>query len=345
MRIMGILSLIILLYIAACSDGNSINHSEGTWDINGTNLHFVIKGTGEPIVVLHGGPGGNLTSKLDFVSLSSDYQWVFFDQRGSGESDRFPVDIDSLEEAASFFSISNYVQDLEEIRINLGIEKMILLGHSWGGAYATFYAAAYPKHVKKLIVYNGGPVWPELRAAKKAAIRSRTDSQVNEFIKELSSRVGDNIDIWDQSSLDSVFIEMMSLLIPAYYCQMDSSPHVDEMGRSGFWANQLTNRYINTFNRESFAEQLSKVMAPTLITYGCCEVNPPERQTFLRDAIPNSKMVIFAESGHNAHKEQPELFRDVLSAFLSDEDLPLQEYMGLSGDLSWSKEGTSKCLE
>ncbi len=85
MRKTGILSLIILLNIAACSDGNSVNHSEGIWDINGTNLHFVIKGTGEPIVVLHGGPGGNLTSKLEFVSLSSDSQWIFLDQRGIGQ--------------------------------------------------------------------------------------------------------------------------------------------------------------------------------------------------------------------------------------------------------------------
>ena len=63
---------------------------EGMWAVNGTNLHYVIVGTGDPIVVLHGGPGGNLRDMLELAEFAPDYRWVFYDQRGSGESDRFP---------------------------------------------------------------------------------------------------------------------------------------------------------------------------------------------------------------------------------------------------------------
>jgi len=153
----------------------------------------------------------------------------------------------------------------------------------------------------------------------------------------LTARVGENIEIWDQATLDAEFIKMISLLIPAYNCHPTAPPSPDEIGRGGFWANQLTNRYIRNFNREEFAGKLAKITAPTLITYGRCEPNPPQRQTFLRDAIPNSIMVVFDKSGHNAHLEQPELFGDVLCAFLADEPLPLEHYDGVASALEKSE--------
>jgi len=152
-----------------------------------------------------------------------------------------------------------------------------------------------------------------------------------------SALIGENIETWDQQTLDSTFIAMIAMYIPAYNCNTETSPKSKELGRGGFWANQLTNQYIKEFKREEFAKKLAMIDAPTLITYGCCEVNPPERQTFLRDAIPKSKMVIFTESGHNAHLEQPELFGDVLRAFLTDENLPLEAYMENAAALNWSE--------
>jgi len=169
------MSILILVgtVLFSCGRKTVPDRSEGYWEINDTKLHYVIMGQGDPIVVLHGGPGGNLTSKVDLVPFAPDFCWIFYDQRGSGESERYPVNIDSLDKAATFFSINNYIEDLENIRIKLGVEEITLLGHSWGGALAVFYAAAHPDRVKKLIVYNGGPMWPELRMARKPALRER----------------------------------------------------------------------------------------------------------------------------------------------------------------------------
>jgi len=345
MRRIGISGVLLAIITVSCWKESGPDRSEGFWEVNNTRLHYVIESKGDPIVVLHGGPGGNLTSKLELVSFAPNYQWVFYDQRGCGESDRFPVDLDTLDEAAELFSIENYIKDLEEIRLKLGFEELTLFGHSWGGALAVFYAAAHPTRVKKLIVYNGGPMWPELQVAKRAALRSRTKPEINDFVKELTTQIGDNIELWEQTTLDSAFIEMIALFITAYNCHRDSSPDPDKLGLGGFWANQLTNRYIKSFDRESFAKKLAQISSPTLITYGCCEVNPPERQTFLRDAIPNSKMVIFEESGHNAHLEQPDLFGNVLRAFLNDEILPLEEYRGTAAALKWSETGIYPCME
>ena len=328
--------LVMVFFLVSCGSSVELKKSEGYWEINGTKLHYVIMGHGEPIVVLHGGPGGNLSSKLELVPFAPDFRWIFYDQRGSGESERFPVDLEQLDEAEAFFSIERHIEDVEWIRKKLGLEKITILGHSWGGALAVFYAAAHPDRVKKLVVYNGGPMWPELRAAKKEAFKERSGPELNSRVAELVARIGENIEIWDQKTLDAEFVKMICLFVPSFDCHPTAVPNPDELGRGGFWANQLTNRYIEVFDRDSFAQKFVKITAPTLITYGRCEPNPPERQTYLRDAIPNSTMIVFDESGHNAHREQPELFGRVLRAFLSDEPLPLEHYDGKASTLGWS---------
>ena len=329
--------------LALCAQSAAQQKSGGHWEINGTRLHYVTIGTGAPVVVLHGGPGGNLTSKLDLVSFAPSHRWVFYDQRGCGESDRLPVDLDHLDEAAALFSIERQVEDLDQVRARLGADKITLLGHSWGGALAVFYAAAHPDRLTRLIVYNGGPMWPELRAAKKAALKARSAPEINQRIGELVAGISDSISTWEQDTLDARFVGMIRLLIPAYGCLSPEPPPSIEMGRGGFWANQFTNRYIKTLDRGALARRLAQVTAPTLITYGRCEPNPPERQTYLRDALPNSAMVVFDRSGHTPHVEQRELFGQVLRAFLADQPLPLEPYHGQASDLGWS--ATRTCCD
>ncbi len=146
----------------------------GRWSINGVKLRYVIEGEGPTIVALHGGPGGNLGEMRSLSRMVGGYRWVFYDQRGSGDSERLPIDVKKLEKmGSSWISVERHVEDLEAIRAKLGVEKMILLGHSWGGALAAFFAAAHPARVEKLIIYNGGPMWRELDQAKSAAFRAR----------------------------------------------------------------------------------------------------------------------------------------------------------------------------
>ncbi|MFC1610426.1 alpha/beta fold hydrolase [Myxococcota bacterium] len=306
------------------------------WTVNGTDLHYVIVGTGEPIVVLHGGPGGNLLDMLELVKFAPSHRWVFYDQRGSGESDRFPVDPKALDTAATFFSIEQHVADLEGVREKLGAEQITVLGHSWGGGLAAFYAAAHPDRVKRLIVYNGGPMWPDLKAAKKDAFKARATPEVGAQLAETGKRIGENMESWSQEMLDVEFAKMVLPILPLFDCVVGQPPNPGEIGRGGFWANQLTNSYIDKFDRPSFAAKLAKVNAPALLTYGRCEPNPPERQTFLRDALPNATMVVFDQSGHNAHREQPELFGRVLNAFLTDAALPVTPFDGSAQSLGWS---------
>ncbi|WP_346886945.1 alpha/beta hydrolase [Clostridium sp. UBA1056] len=111
------------------------------------NLYIKQSGHGVPCIFVHGGPGeGSLDFEVlggntleDFMSI------VYFDQRGSARSEG---------DEETDYSISRLVEDMEEIRIKLGISKWIVMAHSFGGIIATNYVHKYEKFVDKLILLN-----------------------------------------------------------------------------------------------------------------------------------------------------------------------------------------------
>ncbi|GGG47626.1 hypothetical protein GCM10011378_24770 [Hymenobacter glacieicola] len=110
-------------------------------------LFVQVAGRGTPCVFVHGGPGAGSYSfeKLGGNRLESDLRMIYFDQRGSGRSASSP---------RKNYSMARMVQDLEELRQHLGLEKWVVLAHSFGGTIATAYATQYPQRVQALVLVN-----------------------------------------------------------------------------------------------------------------------------------------------------------------------------------------------
>jgi len=117
-----------------------------------TKLHVSEIGSGEPIVILAGGPGFNAVYMETVIeNLSNRYKCVVLDQRGTGKSLLSQVDSTTL-------TMTNYVNDIEAIREHLKLEQIKVIGHSWGGMLAMEYASRRPDNIKSLILLNpGGP--------------------------------------------------------------------------------------------------------------------------------------------------------------------------------------------
>ena len=121
--------------------------------INGTMLHSEAFGNPEDpmIVVLHGGPGGDYRSLLCSRDLVDDgYYVVFYDQRGSGLSQRHDADE---------FTVQMYIDDLEAVidyyRYDEN-QKVILLTHSWGSMLAAGYVNEYPEAIDGMVLAEPG---------------------------------------------------------------------------------------------------------------------------------------------------------------------------------------------
>lgn len=99
---------------------------------------------GQPVVFLHGGPGGGISPEHRSFFDPNHYRIVLFDQRGSGKS----TPCADLRENTTW----DLVRDIERIRTMLGIEKWIVFGGSWGSTLALSYAITHPDHVKGLVL-------------------------------------------------------------------------------------------------------------------------------------------------------------------------------------------------
>ena len=113
---------------------------------DGHNLYFEQCGNphGKPALLVHGGPGGGSGPTMRRYHDPARYRIILFDQRGCGQSTPHA----SLDNNTTW----DLVEDMERLRVHLGIDRWQLLGGSWGSTLALAYAEQYPERVSELIL-------------------------------------------------------------------------------------------------------------------------------------------------------------------------------------------------
>ena len=111
--------------------------------VDGTRLHFVIRGAGRPVVLIHGNPGSAQDWTRVFGPLAANHKVIAFDRPGHGQSQR-PKHGDTTVEVQARL--------LHDALRQLHVERPIVVGHSWGGALALIYAITYPKEVTGVVL-------------------------------------------------------------------------------------------------------------------------------------------------------------------------------------------------
>lgn len=137
--------LLLLLFCIPLTGAAQADRSFVTSD----SVHLFVKavGHGSPCIFLHGGPGAWSLSfeALGGQTLEQQLTMYYLDQRGAGRSGG---------DAQTNYSLERMVQDIEELRLHIGADKVYLLAHSFGGILANAYAARFPQHVKGMILAN-----------------------------------------------------------------------------------------------------------------------------------------------------------------------------------------------
>src|SRR5215207_4333902 len=114
-------------------------------------LFYKIEGTGtETLVVVHGGPGNSLESiRADFMPLAKGRRVIYYDQRGQGRSE--------IIKEGNKLGYQNHVADLEAVRQHFKLDKITLLGNSWGGLLVSLYAVVHPDKVERIVLHSPAP--------------------------------------------------------------------------------------------------------------------------------------------------------------------------------------------
>ena len=280
------------------------NYSKGELvEINGTKLFVKTLGSGEPIVMVHDGPGFNYLYFLpQFKELAKHYKLIFYDQRASGKSS---ADVDS-----SSITMDNFVKDLEGIRKLFGLKKMNLFGHSWGGLIAMNYAIKYPQNLRSLILSNTTPAESKLRNKIYYMLSRRATKKEGDELRKITSSNG------FEEKDPIVMAKFYKLLFaPSFY----NKKYVDSLNIILPPDNAEKNKLLSLFPLYSYDInfQLQFVKCPTLIVTGDYDIMPPQANEEIHKDIKTSKLVTLKHCGHFPFIEDKKEYFKVLENFLS----------------------------
>lgn len=120
--------------------------TEGFADSGGVKIHYVTKGQGPLVVMIHGFPDFWYSWRAQMPALSEKFQVVAIDQRGFNKSDK--------PEGVENYSMDKLAADVVAVVKHFGREQAIIVGHDWGGMVAWTCAMQYPKMVQRLVILN-----------------------------------------------------------------------------------------------------------------------------------------------------------------------------------------------
>ncbi len=288
---------------AETDDSNSVI-TTGNIDVKGGSLFFKTRGNGDPIVVLHGGPGFDHRQFLPFIwELAKDHQVILYDQRGTGLSTG-KVDSTSI-------NVAGFVDDLEAIRRHFKIERMNILGHSWGGILAMHYALDHPDRLRSLILCSttaSVDAFGEMRTNYMERWSESDQLALGEIGGSEAFKQGDPAS-WERfwrTWFRSYFRD------PAQADRMDLFFPPNTIKNCGPVANLI----MASIGEFDLHEELASITCPTLIMHGMADPMPAAYAERTHGAIPGSELVLAPEVGHWFFVDGTEIFAESILGFL-----------------------------
>lgn len=275
--------------------------------VNGCKIYYEIHGNenGETIFFIHGGPGmGDCRSDIQaFSPLGDEYRLVFFDMRGSGRSETKPP-----------FTHEQWVSDIDEIRKQLGADKIIMIGGSYGGFLTLEYALRHQEHLSRIVLRDTAPSQNYDDLSMKKALESHLPGINEEMLNRLFS---------GQVRSNEEFKEMYKAIQPLYTVEWDEEKAKERL--QSMYFHYETHNYAFSVNKKSYdvTGKLHTIKIPVLVTVGRHDwITPPVASEDIAKEIENSTLVIFENSGHSPHIEQNEAYLELVRDFLKDKIKP-----------------------
>lgn len=262
-----------------------------------------------PLLTLHGGPGGAHYCLEPLSSLAGVGRTVvFYDQLGCGRSD--PTSDPDL------WTVERFVDEIDEVRNQLGLTECHLLGLSWGGMLALEYAARNPPGLRSLVIASAPSSTAQwIRSCNE--VRAGLPLDVQETLAQHEA---------DGTTSSPEYYEAMMVFYRNHVCRSDPWPDcvqksVAEMDKSPIYA------YMNgpseffapgTLRDWSIEAELWKINVPTLITSGRYDEFTPTAAADLTGRIAGARSIVFENSAHFAHAEEPDRYMRAVDEFLTE---------------------------
>jgi proline iminopeptidase len=306
------------------------------WDLStGSRIAYVrVPAEGDardvPIIFLHGGPGvPDMKGDSQYFGelARNSFDVYVYDMVGRGRSHRLTD--------PQGYTLGRDIADLEAIREKIGAERVVLIGHSYGGALAAAYAASYPEHVAKMILSSPEDPSPGLAGASML-FRLTTKEKLGVYALLLPPRpmlaytllqvnpeathafAGD-------AEMDARFDRVYNRTRPALHCR--GEPPGPRLHGLGFYAHYFPQSATSPSHAD-FLPNLVGQDIPALVIKGRCDyLSWSSAQEYL-EAMSDARLLYLDGSGHNAYQDEPERYMGGLRAFLLGPPLPERPHEG-----------------
>ncbi len=270
--------------------------------VSGDNtIHLKIFGEGEPILIINGGPGMNSNGFVGLAKIiGKSNQAIIYDQRGTGQSKMLKINYATI-------TLDSMIHDIEVMRKHLKIENWTVLGHSFGGMLASYYASKHPKKIKGLVLSSSGGINMDLFA--RINITSR-----------LSKKERDSLSYWNNriSNGDTTYyarLQRGKYLAPAYlYNKSNVSIVAERLTQGNSTINQLVYQNMRKIKFDC-SEGLKKLKIPVLIIQGREDLIDIETAEIASDVLQNSDVIILENCGHYGWLDQPKKYFENINSY------------------------------
>ena len=282
---------------AAAQDGSFLSGAQ--------QLYYRSEGTGTPVVLLSGGPGFEVDYMAPVAKAFPNNRKIFFEQRGTGRSrprTLQPADM----------TLHTVVEDLEALRQHLKLERLFLVGHSWGGMLAMAYGVAHPDHVDRLILVDSGGPTLEFTTWFDDNLRARLrpeDVEAERYWTEAGKR---------GLPPEKVAVETVRAISPGYFFDRQKGlAFAAELADNSLHPDVPELLFADLAKSYDLRAGLRVLDRPVLIIHGHQDPMGDKTAEDLHALMRNSTLVYLDKCGHFPWIEQPERFVKAIADFVA----------------------------
>ena len=266
-----------------------------------------------PLLCLHGGPGAahDYLESLDAMA-DSGRRVIYYDQLGCANS-ALP------HPAPEMWTVELYVEEIDVVRRALGLDRIHLLGQSWGGMLAMEYMLTQPQGIASLTI------------ASSPASMKQWVAEANRLRELLPAEIKGALDKHEAAGTtdDPEYVAATQEFYNRHLCRVVPNPEFVARSFEKLAANPEVYNTMNgpneffvigTLKEWDIIDRLPEINAPTLVTSGRYDEATELIAGTVHNGIRGSEWVIFENSAHTAHAEEPERYMQVLNEFISKYD-------------------------
>jgi proline iminopeptidase len=287
-----------------CLFGDAYGQIQDSIRLENVTLHYSMYGKGKPLLLLSGGPGNSANNLQEVANmLSNRYMCILFEQRGTGQSITHPMDSTTI-------NLDQAVADINTLKKKLQLNKLTIIGHSWGAMFAMYYASKYADNIEKLVLVGPGPlsfdsdVTSDNRTARASIIQ-------REFMKAARDSINKNI---ATEKTQRTFVQLIWRL--SLYDAYKADSIIQILGKTT--RNQKMQDLMMSDMRKKYdvRKNVADFKMPVLVICGRQDPVGVFPAFAIKELNKQSTICWIEKSGHFPFLEQPEAFQKCLYEFI-----------------------------